>query len=1006
MGLSDCIQKINNNSSLPSFSEAEIAELESLRGDTDGVDPDVADIRAARAFGMKVNDSLNVIREAAGLEAVQISDEIVEPEAEMMKQAPQESDQEVEAELEENMNVPVKDIELQALSNFDVIAKNVQDQSIKLKRVQQQVEKETGQEVFGTDRDAYNALDLEKNIASAEGRKIINDAIQAPDSFVNRAREEGVSFNTDDKLNFGKYLHAKHAQERNARIKEIGDEKITALTEKIDKIYTRLEEGKLSGEQKISLKKQVDKLEDNLEQLGVNYEMAGSGMTDEEAQGILDSMSEEQKVSYSKYEDEFREKYISRLLGDREASGMIDEDLRKKLSVFENYVPLKVEEYESIKNSGSDVPRRQSQKGAKRGIKGIVGADNELTRVDPFVATLNELASIQGDIARNNVFQSFSKMMKETGANIDRVQIKSGIPVSTKDKYGLSQVKVELPKGFTPENSVRFYEDGKMKFMKINDKDLMNAITQTNQQAPGLYNNFFFRKFATFFRNVNTTLNPEFMFSNFMRDFQNAAISANLELKDMKLTQFMNEVRKIGGAMARRNAAEFSGKTTADTEYQKLIDDYEASGAKMSWSSLNNVDAIGDVLAGVEAEVKEGGITKTPIRVAKKIVQALELASDVAEHSSRVAAYKIARDKYRSEGDPNADKKAAILAKEVTVNFNRRGEMGNALNTLYIFMNAGIQGSVRTGEAFIRSGRVRFLAGTLFTLGFAEGYLNDAFGDDDDEYEQLDEFRKERYYTFKIPGKGIIQIPLPYGWSVFKYAGSKSYEVSKDPKKAAESTLDVLKSLLTNFSPISGASVGQLVAPTVIDPIVQASENVNFAGVPIYNEQGPVEEVRSQNQRQSTPEEFKKLAEALNDLTGGDLNSKGFIDYPPELYKHYVDAYGGGASRFAGRLISGAYTAYNGKAELSPDQIPLGRVFWREIPKRGDSQRVYEMWERSQVELFDEADQEKFYVSLEQAVNKKTIDIERAIRIQQSFDRNQFLKAAAKELGTTIDEVR
>jgi hypothetical protein len=239
MGLDDCIKKINDDKGLPSFSPEEIEELQSLRGDTEGVDPDVADLRAARAYGKQVNDSLNKIKEVVGIDPVEVvDDELVEPE---IQEITPEAEPEIESEITESTGVPTQpekvDIEVGGLNKFDTMAKNIQDQSIKLKRVQQQVEKETGKEVFGTELDAYNSLDLEKNIASAESKKILNDAVQAPDSFVNRARKEGVSFNTDDKINFGKYLHAKHAQERNARIKEIGDEKITELTEKIDRIY-------------------------------------------------------------------------------------------------------------------------------------------------------------------------------------------------------------------------------------------------------------------------------------------------------------------------------------------------------------------------------------------------------------------------------------------------------------------------------------------------------------------------------------------------------------------------------------------------------------------------------------------------------------------------------------------------------------------------------------------------------------------------------------------------
>ena len=39
------------------------------------------------------------------------------------------------------------------------------------------------------------------------------------------------------------------------------------------------------------------------------------------------------------------------------------------------------------------------------------------------------------------------------------------------------------------------------------------------------------------------------------------------------------------------------------------------------------------------------------------------------------------------------ESKAAKIAKELTVNFNRRGNMGPVLNAFYLFFNASVQGS-------------------------------------------------------------------------------------------------------------------------------------------------------------------------------------------------------------------------------------------------------------------------------------------------------------------------
>jgi hypothetical protein len=55
----------------------------------------------------------------------------------------------------------------------------------------------------------------------------------------------------------------------------------------------------------------------------------------------------------------------------------------------------------------------------------------------------------------------------------------------------------------------------------------------------------------------------------------------------------------------------------------------------------------------------------------------------------RLSAYKNARERGMSQ---NA---AASLAKNLTVNFNRRGSWGVAMNSMYLFYNASVQGTAR-----------------------------------------------------------------------------------------------------------------------------------------------------------------------------------------------------------------------------------------------------------------------------------------------------------------------
>ncbi|EKC0363844.1 hypothetical protein OOS00_005487, partial [Escherichia coli] len=65
----------------------------------------------------------------------------------------------------------------------------------------------------------------------------------------------------------------------------------------------------------------------------------------------------------------------------------------------------------------------------------------------------------------------------------------------------------------------------------------------------------------------------------------------------------------------------------------------------------------------------------------------VEDANGAVENALRLSAYKHARDAGLSR------QQAASLAKNMTVNFNRRGEQGALMNSLYMFANASIQGT-------------------------------------------------------------------------------------------------------------------------------------------------------------------------------------------------------------------------------------------------------------------------------------------------------------------------
>lgn len=120
------------------------------------------------------------------------------------------------------------------------------------------------------------------------------------------------------------------------------------------------------------------------------------------------------------------------------------------------------------------------------------------------------------------------------------------------------------------------------------------------------------------------------------------------------------------------------------------------------------------------------------------------------ENGVRFATFKVARDKMIENGVPRelAVQQAASLAKNLTVNFNRRGQSGNTLNALYLFFNASVQGTanlVRGLNVFNPNSSRTKQAIVFSMIGF--GALMSALAEellDEDELRDIEDYVRNR----------------------------------------------------------------------------------------------------------------------------------------------------------------------------------------------------------------------------------------------------------------------
>lgn len=391
-----------------------------------------------------------------------------------------------------------------------------------------------------------------------------------------------------------------------------------------------------------------------------------------------------------------------------------------------------------------------------------------------------------------------------------------------------------------------------------------------------------------------TSRNPLFWMTNFARDVQGVAF--NLQSTPLKgqAPQVMANIPAALGGFARLHAGKKAGKWVV------LAQEFKDAGGQTGY-----MDQYRDSVERMDQIVKEVGRLQQskldPRKIGRAVLDVLEAANDTIENGVRLAVYAQARE----EGISQAQ--AASIAKNISVNFNRKGNASRVYNALYMFFNANVQGNVRMIQGVMQSRRAQGYAAALTMAGAAVALLNLAGGGDDEatkkkRYELVPEWERERNWIVFIPGTDrYVKVPLPLGPHVLFNAGRILAEIGfEDGADPVEKAASFVSSMFSAFNPVGGGfpspdakGAAQLVTPTIARPVVDLVVNQNFAGTPIARENNypGYKKPNYLAGRESTAQYWSSAAQALNDWTGGDKIKPGHINLSPEQLAYLVKGY-------------------------------------------------------------------------------------------------------------------
>jgi len=493
-------------------------------------------------------------------------------------------------------------------------------------------------------------------------------------------------------------------------------------------------------------------------------------------------------------------------------------------------------------------------------------------------------------------------------------------------------------------------KQGKPYYIKIEDPLLLRVLTNGSTQDFSAVNRFLGNTIGRVTRMISqlhTTLNPEFVIPNIIRDVEAAAfnIAAEQDMVDGRLAGkkivagVMKDIKSFDN-FKRLAKATFNHEATTAEQRQTnaLFQQAKEDGAFTGWILYSTPE---EHMAKIKGELESATATGkkkawySTKAGAKKVIDWVQDLNSVFENTTRFAVYKNALDAGLTRDE------AANMARNVTVDFNRKGEAGPTVNALYAFFNASIQGNVQLLRTLTRKkvdGTYTMAQKAAFGLvgfGILQTMIARALSDEDDDgslfYDKIPDWEKERNMIFMLPnGQDYIKIPLPYGYSFFHTLGRTGAELSAGVKSVGDFAMGVLSGLINNFSPlpISGSSISGVAAstvPTALRPFADLMINENFFGSPIYNEPFDENQAKSSVSRYSTPEGYKAVVEFLNEVTGGKGKIAGAVDIPAESIQYLINYYIGGMGKFAGDALGFAKGAATGEGVENIKDVPLMR---------------------------------------------------------------------------------
>lgn len=491
----------------------------------------------------------------------------------------------------------------------------------------------------------------------------------------------------------------------------------------------------------------------------------------------------------------------------------------------------------------------------------------------------------------------------------------SGLPVNQSKEIVDSKVNVMAR---YKDNVFPVRIDGKDRFIFFNMNNpramrMVQAIKNLDVEELGMIESIAGR-YTLWFKNVNTQYNPVFGLKNFIRDY--SAGSLNLTSTPINGMQaqitadMMPAMRGIWEVL--RN--ERKGITTANTKYGrffKLMRDYGfQTGYRESLvRNQEEMQIVNNILEGLNKK----GITANTKKAFSYIAGGLTDFNDIMENSIRLATAKAALDRGLSP------QQAAIIAKNITVNFDKKGAKTRQIGALYAFFNPAVQGTERIYQT-LKGPAKNYIIGGGILAGMIQAVMMAMAGYDD---EDPPEFTRQKAFVVPMPDGHYFPIPYPQGYNILPNVGRITMDfIINGGKNPGKHVANLTGAIMDSLSPLGtiGWSM-QSIAPTALDPFAAIKENRDAFNRPIARLDRDSAPTPGYSRSRDTASILSKgIAEFLNSASFGDKYVKGAISPTGDQLDFLAGQVGGGLYREASKAVEYA------KSKITGEEVPAYRV--------------------------------------------------------------------------------